>query len=334
MVYVNCKLVRIFGIDNIKPRGNMNNRRISTCLSLFRAVGLLVACDISLALTQGVDSTWLGQTVRIETGQNITHTGTLLGFDDTEYLIETSIQGNVTVPKYMVVSIERLDPDHPTPDAGSNFRPARNFFTATAFPVQRGVFECSLYYIAAGNLDAGLTDRLTLSVSTAWLVATAIGVKYALVRGPGVSLAVTGTVGSTPFSGFSGEYSGAAGRGVLTFGRPDHYLSISGGYFTNFGKDQWIDYGWYGGGYWERNHYSAAFAGISGYTQVSPRVGILGEVNIGFDDSGSLGFGVAGARLNNKRRSFALDLGVGSPVIPGESMPVMFLPYLGAMFRL
>lgn len=157
------------------------------------------------------------------------YTGTLLGYNDTEYFVETANQGNVTIRKYLVVSIVRLDAEQSFTVSCDNFRPSRNFISATAFSVEKGAVECSMYYIAAGNLDAGIAPRLTFSVSSAWLVVTVVGVKYSIFQSAGLSFAVAGTVGSLPFSGFSGEYSGVAGRGVLTFGRPDHYLSLSGG---------------------------------------------------------------------------------------------------------
>lgn len=102
----------------------------------------------------------------------------------------------------------------------------------------------------------------------------------------------------------------------------------------NFGKDQWIDYGWYGGGYWERNRFTAGFAGISGYTQLTKRIGLSGEVNMGLNEGEALGFGILGVRLGNKRKTTAVDFGVSAPIISGIYTPYLFFPYIGAVFRL
>lgn len=199
--------------------------------------------------------------------------GIFIGFieamNDREVTIVTRDKGRVIIPKYAIKTMEPITEDNLISGeyVGENHFVNKYFLANSALPINKGEFFVSTIYYVAASLDYGVSDKVSIGLSTTLYgmpmildLKTSFKIGKKLYLGPELHL---GWLWALPNSFFT------YGAMKLTQGTPNNNFTFSGGYFvTNLNDNPWRD----------NNEFSQYyFMNASLTKRLSPRLALIAE---------------------------------------------------------
>ena len=162
-----------------------------------------------------------------------TLSGRILKVDDHDVLVYTIGLGRVAIPKYEISSIAEVKMgqlDKSGEYMGEDPFPGNYLFTSNAIPPNKYEFEAFARFSGIG-INYGVTDHLSVGLTSVWFIFDALNVSYAGKLSDGV-YGKLGLMAAIP--AFSIDPGGVlvAPYGTLTFGNKVSNLSVTAGYFT------------------------------------------------------------------------------------------------------
>ncbi len=165
--------------------------------------------------------------------------GILLKNDAKEVVLKTSSLGEVSIPKHMIKSIEKVDASEIQQDGAiwsRNLLPSRYSVTTNGFPVRKK--EGYLKIMPVGlDFQFALTDNWSLGGMTTWYgVPAIITTKYSHEISPDLHISGGLLYGNLLYASniFGSGGSFTTGGGIafanITFGSEERNINISGGY--------------------------------------------------------------------------------------------------------
>lgn len=246
-------------------------------------------------------------------------TGVILKQDEKEILIETEHLGKVSIPKYKIKLIERVERDDDGEVIEKVIDPifaTRYFLTTNGMSIPKGEVQ-AVFSVLGFDANYGITDNISVGLMSSWIGTPIIGnVKYTKTLGPKLHAAgglLAGT-GSLIFK----SRKGILPYGALTFGDKRHNINFSAGYGKIWARPDSRDV--------EKSNQTAMFS-IGAIATLNDRVSFVFDSFFfksknQFLDNGLNGFVTPGIRFASRRTESAFQFGFMNLVANGEVLPI------------
>ncbi len=235
--------------------------------------------------------------------------GQIISQDAKEVLIETRDRGQISIPKFEIKEIKEINQSDLT--AKGLYVPTevfatRYFITTNGLPIEKKD-SYILWNLWGPDFEFGVSKNFGMGVMTSWFGVPIIGtLKYSIVLGPKVSMAIGGLLGTGSYA--QPTFGLALPYVALTFGDRKSNISFSGGY---------------GAVFFEGDANGRGLLSVAGMTKVAPKVSLVFDSFVApkIGDLPGLIILIPGLRLQTEANK-TFQFGFGAVSYDGEFAPL------------